>query len=180
MKKILAILLFLLVIPSVCFGATLLGVSSATDDGAISINSYRASRFLCTTTGTLTSIMAYSGVSTGSAVAAIYSDDAPNNRPLNLLSGDPGSATTITATGWQTISIGNQVNVTAGTYYWLVLNTPTANLGRYGNSAGAKVAYNNAAWGNFPAGSSFTAGSDYVIQLRGVGTISSNALFFNQ
>jgi peptidoglycan/xylan/chitin deacetylase (PgdA/CDA1 family) len=133
-----------------------------------SASSLYAERFQAKCTEDITCLAVKAAISSNCKLA-IYSDEVGGLHPNALLG---VTASTAMAEGWNYISTAAPVPIVAGTYYWLVLITDTANAIRRQSSLGTgNSVYKSATYANdfpetFPTNPTHTAATYAIAALN--------------
>jgi hypothetical protein len=149
----------------------LLGMDDSAVTGISGANYILIDRFQAASYGNITYIRVKCTTS-GSVKVALYADNAGS--PGNLLMAN-NTPTSVVA-GWNTISISS-VTVSAGTYYWIALNSSSSCLGQAAASGGA-ILYRAFSFSNdFPAsaGTGFASAPNIHSLSAGYGTAGTVA-----
>jgi len=130
-----------------------------------------ATQYTCDATGIDSEIRLHCLVNSN-VRAAIYSDNG-SNQAGNLLA--ESNSVAITAGDWRTVALNSNVNVTAGTKYWLAVQCQTTGGVSYRDVTWQR-GYKAQAYGAFPAtGSGWTYDSALDCGIQGYGTATPPA-----
>jgi hypothetical protein len=138
------------------------GADDAASAGNHTPGYFQLTRWTASASGSCTRIRVKGG-GAGHAKVAIYADSSGSPGAL-LMANNTGQG--ITAAGWQDIPLPSPVAITAGTAYWLAINSDAACLG-FVSPASNNIWYKPVSYSGFsfpnPAGSGFGSYSGYTL-----------------
>lgn len=124
----------------------------SSDYDSLNHNSMNATRIQATETGTVTTLRThFADVVAGSSQMAIYADNGSGTQPAGAPLASSGSVTPI-ANSWVDHTISS-TSVTAGSYYWLVVNytdSSTRINKTYAEDGATKAVYKSQTFGTWP------------------------------